>query len=225
MGEVVLVVVAHSDDETIAMGGTIVRHVSNGDKVFAVSMTDGVSGRDSADENEKEKRKISSVSASQELGFRWGDCYEFNDNAMDSYPLIEVVKAIEKVKIKYKPSIVYTHSAADLNIDHRVVANAVLTAFRPQPGEICKELRLFEVASATDYGCPPITGLFSPNLFINIAEQWPNKERALKVYNAEMRNYPHSRSIEGIRNLAKYRGNQVGYELAEAFEVIRKLEI
>jgi len=39
-----------------------------------------------------------------------------------------------------------------------------------------------------------------------------------------MRDYPHSRSIEGIKNLAKLRGNQVGYDFAEAFEVIRKLE-
>jgi len=225
MNEVVLVVVAHFDDETISMGGTIVKHVSNDDKVFAISMTDGVSARDSADKSAKADRKTSSVSASQELGFEWGDCYNFNDNAMDSYPLIEVVKAIEKAKIKYKPSLVYTHSAADLNIDHRVVANAVLTAFRPQPDEICKELRLFEVASATDYGCPSITGLFSPNLFINIAEQWSYKESALKKYDTEMRKYPHIRSIEGIKNLAKHRGNQVGYELAEAFEVVRKLEV
>jgi hypothetical protein len=39
-----------------------------------------------------------------------------------------------------------------------------------------------------------------------------------------MREYPHSRSIQGIKNLANLRGNQVGYDFAEAFEVIRKLE-
>ena len=39
-----------------------------------------------------------------------------------------------------------------------------------------------------------------------------------------MRNYPHSRSYEAIHNLARYRGNQVGLEYAEAFEVIRKIE-
>ena len=38
-----------------------------------------------------------------------------------------------------------------------------------------------------------------------------------------MRDYPHSRSIEGIKNLAKLRGNQVGYDFAEAFEVPAKL--
>lgn len=224
MSEVVLVVVAHSDDESISMAGTIVKHISKGDKVFVVSMTDGVGAYDNVNIDMIKHRKISSDVASQELGFKWGDCYDFNDNAMDEYPLIEIVKAVEKAKLKYKPTLVYTHSGADLNVDHKVVANAVLTAFRPQPNEACKELRLFEVASATDYGNSSITGLFSPNLFINISNEWPYKERALKAYSAEMRDYPHSRSIEGIKNLANLRGNQIGYELAEAFEVIRKIE-
>ena len=187
-------------------------------------MTDGIGARDNADKDDIDHRKISSDEASKELGFQWGDCFNFNDNAMDKYPLIEVVKAVEKAKLKYKPTLVYTHSGADLNVDHRVVAKAVLTAFRPQPNETCKELRLFEVASATDYGNPAITGSFCPNLFINISNEWPFKERALEAYIAEMRDYPHSRSTKGIKNLANLRGNQVGYELAEAFEVIRKLE-
>ena len=92
--------------------------------------------------------------ASKELGFQWAGRYNFKDNAMDEYPLIEVVKAVEKTKSKVQPTLVYTHGGADLNIDHGVVANAVLTAFRPQPNEKCRELRLFEVASSTDYGKP-----------------------------------------------------------------------
>ena len=44
MTEIVLVVVAHSDDESISMAGTITRHVSRGGKVIIVSMTDGVRG-------------------------------------------------------------------------------------------------------------------------------------------------------------------------------------
>ena len=224
MREVVLVVVAHSDDESISMAGTIVKHIKKGDKVFVISMTDGVGARDDANLNKIKQRKNASVTASKVLGFEWGDSYDFSDNVMDSYPLIEIVKAVEKAKYKYRPTLVYTHSGADLNVDHRVVANSVLTAFRPQPNELCKELRLFEVASATDYGKSAITGSFSPNLFIDISNEWPSKVKALEAYMEEMREYPHSRSIQGIKNLANLRGNQVGYDFAEAFEVIRKLE-
>ena len=182
MTEMVLVVVAHSDDESISMAGTITRHVSRGEKVIVVSMTDGVGARDSVQINDASSRKVSADIASKELGFQWGECYDFNDNAMDAYPLIDVVKAVEKAKIQHKPTLVYTHSCADLNVDHRVVANAVLTAFRPQPSETCKEIRLFEVASATDYGNPAVTGSFVPNLFVDITNNWDSKERALKAY-------------------------------------------
>lgn len=221
----VLVVVAHSDDETISMAGTIRKHVLRGDAVHVISMTDGVGARETAHEEDVIERKISAQNASEALGFEWGNCFDFLDNSMDSYPLIEIVKCVEKAKNQYQPTLVYTHSSADLNVDHRVVANAVITAFRPQPSEICKEIRLFEVASATDYGNEALTGKFSPNLFVDINETWDAKLMALNAYASEMREYPHSRSIEGIKNLAKIRGNQVGCNLAEAFEVIRKIEI
>jgi LmbE family N-acetylglucosaminyl deacetylase len=224
VSEVVLVIVAHSDDESISMAGTIIKHIKSGDKVFVVSMTDGVGSRNGANMAHIKQRKRSSGLASKILGFQWAECYDFNDNAMDGYPLIDIVRAVQNAKIKYEPTLVYTHSGADLNVDHRVVAKAVLTAFRPQPNEKCKDLRLLEVASATDYGSPSITGSFTPNLFVNISKEWPSKLRALNAYSAEMRDYPHSRSIEGIENLAKMRGNQIGYDLAEAFEVVRKIE-
>lgn len=225
MNEIVLIVVSHSDDESISMAGTICKHVDKGDKVYVISMTDGVSSRNDTDKYSVNKRKEASIKASEILGFEWGKCFDFGDNLMDKYPLLDVVKAVEISKLIYKPSIVYTHSIADLNIDHRVVANAVLTAFRPQPLETCKEIRLFEIASATDYGHSAITGSFLPNLFVDISKNWDLKKEALIAYSEEMRDYPHSRSIEGIKNLAKLRGNQVGLSLAEAFQVIRKLEI
>ena len=83
----------------------------------------------------------------------------------------------------------------------------ILTAFRPQPDEACKEIRLLEVASATDYGSYALTGSFTPNLFIEITNEWLQKAEALSAYSAEMKEYPHSRSLEAIKNLSKIRGN------------------
>ena len=224
MNNNILVVVAHSDDETISMGGTIKWHLDKGDTVNVISMTNGVGAREKSNSEEIKKREKSAKLASKILGFNWGYCYDFEDNSMDKYPLLEIIKCIEKAKMEYNPNIVYTSSCADLNIDHRVVSNAVLTAFRPHPEEVCKEIRLFEISSSTDYGHKSITGEFNPNLFISITNNWETKLKALEAYIDEMKPYPHSRSIEGIKNLAKIRGNQIGVELAEAFEVIRKLE-
>ena len=220
----ILVVVSHTDDETIGMGGTIKKHIKEGCNVFAMSMTDGVNSRDNVSEKEITERKLASEKASKILGFKWEENYNFSDNAMDKYPLLEIIKCIEKVKDKIKPVLVYTHSGADLSIDHQIVSKAVLTTFRPQPNELCKEIRLFEVASATDFGQKSITGRFDPNLYVEISETWESKLNALKQYNSELRDYPHSRSIDAIKNLAHVRGNQVGYDMVEAFEVIRKIE-
>ena len=46
MSKTILIVVAHSDDESISMAGTIRKHVKSADKVFVVSMTNGVGARE-----------------------------------------------------------------------------------------------------------------------------------------------------------------------------------
>lgn len=220
----VLVVVAHTDDETLGLGGTIVKHVENGDTVYGVSMTNGVSSRNKRDLEEVRIRSQAANNAGKMLGLRWVEGGDFPDNAMDTVSLLSVVKVIENVKALINPTIVYTHSPADLNIDHRVVSQATLTAFRPHPNEIWQEIRAFEIASATDYGHKSITTSFYPNLYVDIKHTWDKKLAALNEYKIEMRAPPHSRSLEGLENLAKYRGNQAGICYAEAFEIIRKIE-
>jgi len=222
--QTVLVIVAHTDDETLGAGGTIARHVRAGDKVYGLSMTDGVGARGQPKGREIDERRQAALNAAQILGMAWLENNTFPDNGMDSIPLLQVAQAIEVAKRAVKPTLVYTHSPADLNIDHRVVCEATLVAFRPQPKESCKEIRAFEVASATDYGHPDVTGRFTPNLSISIAETWQQKRAALKEYEAEMREAPHSRSFQGLETLAKYRGFQSGLEMAEAFQILRRIE-
>jgi LmbE family N-acetylglucosaminyl deacetylase len=220
----VLVVVAHTDDEVLGLGGTIAKHVENGDIVYSVSMTDGLGARGGENEEEIKIRAQASINAAKILGLTWIEGGNFPDNAMDSVPLLEVVKVIEKAKSLINPTIVYTHSSADLNVDHRVVSQATLTAFRPQPNEVWEEIRAFEIVSATDYGHKSITNIFYPNFYVNIKHTWDKKLAALNEYKMEMRDEPHARSFKGLENLAKYRGNQVGLYYAEAFEIIRKIE-
>ncbi|KGG12094.1 MULTISPECIES: PIG-L deacetylase family protein [Prochlorococcus] len=220
----VLIIVAHTDDETLGLGATIAKHVSNGDKVYALSMTNGIGARENVKQEEIDIRAKAAYEASNVLGFKWLKGGNFPDNAMDSVPVLNIIKFIEEAKKEIEPYLIYTHSSADLNIDHRVVNQATFTAFRPQDKEIWQEIRTFEVPSSTDYGHKSITNSFSPNLYINISEWWNKKLCALQIYSNEIRKSPHSRSIAGIENLAKYRGNQVGLSYAEAFEIIRKIE-
>lgn len=220
----ILIIVAHSDDETIGMGGTIKRHAIAGDEINVISMTNGVGSRDNTDQTSVLSREKSANEASKILGFNWVKRFDFPDNQLDNVSLLEIIKAIESIKLFIKPELIYTHTGADLNIDHKIVLNAVLTAFRPLNEESCKEIRTFEVPSATDYGHDTLAGKFAPNLFVDIKKFEKDKLSALQAYSQEMKPYPNSRSIKSIINLARMRGNRVGLDIAEAFQIIRKIE-
>ena len=98
----VLICVAHRDDETLGCGGVIQNHIKNKDKVYCISMTDGVSSRLEKNLNFKKKIRIeNSIKASKILGFKWIDLNKnFPDNQLDKVPFIEVVRVIEDIKKK-----------------------------------------------------------------------------------------------------------------------------
>ena len=219
----VLVVVAHSDDESFGCGGFI-KKLSLNNNIKAISFTNGVGSRPNQKIREIKKREKSSIDASKILGFAWMEQYNFDDNRLDKVSLLEIIKLIEKNKKKFKPHIVLTHNFSDLNIDHRKVAEATLTAFRPEPKEKLEQFLTFEVPSATDYRVLRNKKNFIPNYFVNIEKFIKQKIKAIRCYKKEIKPYPHSRSINGVINLSKIRGNQSGLNYAEAFEIIRKIE-
>jgi len=219
----ILAVVAHPDDETLGAGGTLAKFSQSGVSVFAMCMTDGVSARFTVKEVDRVTRKKAALGASQVLGFEWLFFGNLPDNELDQVSLLKIIKTVEEIKSKIKPTIVITHSPSDLNVDHRVVSHAVLTAFRPVPGEVLSEIIFMEVPSATDYGHPDMFGNFKPNYYIDIELEWSKKIQALEVYKDEIYDSPHSRSISGIDALSILRGHQVGINRAEAFQIIRKI--
>ena len=219
----VLVIVAHSDDEALGMGGTIAIHANMGEKVYVISMTDGISSRGKNVKYESKKRKLNAQKSSKILEFTWLKNGEFPDNELDKISRLEVTKFIEEAKSLIKPKLIYTHSPCDLNIDHRIVYESTITAFRPQPNEVWEEIRTFEIPSATDYGSNLLGSVFNPNLYIDIASTIEKKISAIKEYGKEIREEPHTRSLGGVRNLAKYRGYQVGIIYAEAFNIVKKI--
>ena len=67
----ILVVVAHSDDETLGAGGAIKKHSTEGDTVSVISMTNGVGARENSGSTEAEQRVEAANKASEYLGFTW----------------------------------------------------------------------------------------------------------------------------------------------------------
>jgi len=219
----VLVIAAHADDEALGCAGTIAKHIKHGDKITVVFMTDGVSSRVTCENINEDDRKGSAEKAMKILGVSELRQYSFPDNKMDSLPLLDIVKVIENIISEVKPSIIYTHFAHDLNIDHRVTHAAVMTACRPQPGASVKKILSFEVLSSTEWNSPSHQ-TFLPQYIVDITEFWDEKLAVLRCYHDEMRDFPHSRSYECVEALATLRGATHGFNKGEAFFVERILD-
>jgi N-acetylglucosamine malate deacetylase 1 len=216
----VLVVSAHADDEALGCGGTIVRHVEEGDAVHLVFMADGVHSRKNASKEDLTRRFAASKRAQSLLGVSFAQSLELPDNKMDSVPLLEIVQKLEPILSEILPSVIYTHHHGDLNIDHRLTHAAVMTACRPTPDSSVREIYGFEVLSSSEWATQQISP-FLPHYFVDITQQLRTKLDALEAYAEEMRKPPHSRSVAHAEVLAHHRGYSIGVDAAEAFEVYR----
>lgn len=145
------------------------------------------------------------------------------DNQMDAVPLLEITKAVENLVTTHQPSLILTHHAGDLNIDHRRLHEAVVTACRPQRGHPVKTILSFEIASSTEWQLSGSAPAFTPNWFVDISGTLDRKLAALDMYSAELRAWPHPRSRKGVESLAYWRGGTVGVNAAEAFILGRRI--
>lgn len=224
----ILIVAAHPDDEVLGCGGTIARHADAGDQVQVLIVSEGATSRQQHRDRSQAKQELSTLAqAAQQssaiLGAQGVELLDLPDNRLDSLDLLDLIKQIEERIARHQPQVVYSHHVGDVNVDHRRLHQAVVTACRPMPGQPVRQLLSFEVASSTEWQPPNSAPAFQPNLFVDITDQWERKRQALEAYVAEMRPWPHARSIKALEHLARWRGAQVGVEAAEAFCLLRQL--
>ena len=222
MSKKILVVAAHPDDEVIGCAGTIKKFTDSGNEVHLIVGSDGVSSRNT-NKSEYIKRNEALENSCEFLKINKIYKLQLPDNQMDTIPLLKITQDIEKVIQEYLPEIVFVNHYGDLNIDHQIIHRATLTACRPQPNLCVKQIYSYEVMSSTDYQTDNSIK-FMPNTFFDISDVIEIKKESLKIYDKEMRKYPHSRSIENIVNNAKVRGASVGLKYAEAFIQLRKIQ-
>ena len=224
----ILVIVAHPDDEILGLGGTINKLVNKFDcNVKVIILGEGITSRGEIEtdfENELNIHKNNIIEAKRIIGYQELETYNFPDNKFDTLPLLEIIRTIEKAKNIFDPDVIFTHHGGDLNIDHRITYNAVITSFRPIEGEKTKLIATFETLSGTEWIGSDLPHQFIPNLFIEIDEKnLMSKINAMECYHFEKRKYPHPRSPESIKGKAIVRGSSSGLYYAEAFNLIRMI--
>lgn len=223
----ILVVAAHPDDEVLGCAGTLSRLSKEGNNVYIAILGEGITSRSDIEQKQivKELKLIrtQAMRAGKLTGAKKVFCLDFPDNRFDCIALLEIVQTIEMLIRKLKPQIIFTHHVGDLNIDHRITHQAVLTATRPTSAMSVKEIYSFEVPSSTEWNFAPNKNQFSPNVFYDISKTISLKLRAMRLYKSEIRKFPHPRSEEALVAIAKKWGSTAGLKAAEAFELIRKV--
>lgn len=215
-----MVAVAHGDDETLGAGGTLARLADEGVEIALCVLTNDDGSR-SASGQEVTNRASAIETAAKTLGISQVTVHSFGDNRLDTVSQLELNQVFEREVQTFVPDTLFTTSLSDLSLDHQIVSRSARVAGRPGKGPV-REVRCFEVRSATDCGEASGMPTFRPRLWQPLEpEHLERKLEALRAYGAELQDWPSPRSERGIRALAEYRGSQVSVELAEAFELVR----
>ena len=223
----VLVIAAHPDDEVMGLGGTIAKLSAQGVECHLLIVTDGSSSQYRGSDHLGEiieAKKIETKNCADTLGFRSIHYGELPDMKLNTTPHIVINQVIERVIDEVQPDTVFTHFWGDVNRDHQEVYKSKLVAVRPVMGQVVKELYCYRVPSSTEWTPNKADTMFMPNYFVNIEKSAEQKYKAFACYSTELREYPHPRSVQYLREADKAVGIRIGLLVAEEFVLLRKLD-
>lgn len=213
----VLCISAHPDDEVIGAGGTLLRHVAEGDEVYWCVVTQGYTPQWPQAVLEKARAQVHQVR--EFLGMREVFLLGFPTVRLNTVPYAELTSALQRVVDQVRPEVVYTTPGGDVNLDHRIVYEATLVATRPLPGTSVRRVLCYEIGPTARYGMQEL----KPSVFVDVTPYLDGKIAAMALYETELREPPHPRSLEGLRLISRERGLSVGVNAAEAFHLVREV--
>ncbi len=217
----ILIIAPHPDDEVLGCGGTIKKHINSGDEVYLCEVTKSYTPDWTEEYIAQEMKELED--SSKFLGIKEKFLLDLPAVKLDILGQKKLNDLLFEIIQKVKPEILYIPFYGDINSDHRLVSHACLVAARPRPGSFIKKVLAYEVLSETEWG-ESIFKPFVPNVFINISSTINEKIKAMSCYKTQLKEYPHPRSIEGLKILAQKRGMEAGIDYAEAFMLLREIK-
>ncbi|TET09997.1 MAG: PIG-L family deacetylase [Candidatus Thorarchaeota archaeon] len=195
----ILVVVAHPDDESLGVGGTIKKHTEQGIQVDIHCMTGN-------SERNAELKQACSILGVENLYLS-----ERDDFAITKDLTNEVVGAI----LKARPQIVITHFSDDYNRNHQQCARIVEEAV-----EWASHTTIFENAHRVEriYNMEINTLISRPNVHVDITDSYQAALAALKKHKSQIKKggFFYEKLYDARTHL---RGVQAKCERAEAFSI------
>lgn len=215
-----LILAPHPDDEVLGTGGVIARLCTGGHDVRVAIVTSGQPPL--FDEESVARVRGEAIAAHQVLGLEETRFMEgFPAAGLDTVPAHMLNAAISREIESIEPDVLFIPFGGDIHSDHQRVFTSALVAARPSQHTSVTTIMAYETLSETNWYAPPITPAFIPNAWVDISESLEKKIAAFETYESQVKSFPHERSSEAIRALARFRGATVGVQAAEAFIVIR----
>lgn len=208
----VIVISTHPDDETLGTGGTLLRHIANGDEVHCIFCTDILEEEGFSKEvvsiREKEIKEIVAsygFSSTHRLGLK--------TMRIDEYSKSELVSKFSKIFQSIQPNILYLPFYDDVHSDHRYIFDAVFSCTKSFRYPSIERVLMMETLSETEFAPSLPHRSFIPNVFVDITDFIDKKCEIMRIYKSEIAPPPFPRSIENIKALALYRGSTMGTTL------------
>jgi LmbE family N-acetylglucosaminyl deacetylase len=188
-----MVILAHPDDESFPMGGTLAKTTAEGKHVHLVTATRGEAGipgksaTETAVLREAELRR-----ACAELGVQQLTLLDYKDGTLANIPDSVGAKRLLILMRQSPPDVVVTFGPDGISghPDHLAVYRWTTAAFDQYRQEVGRPLRLYYTApsKATQQGCgipPPAEAVGGPVAFIDVGEFLVQKVRATQQHQSQ----------------------------------------
>ena len=216
----VVAVAAHADDETLGVGGTLLKHLAQKDEVIWIIATVALEEGWPAEHIKQSAKQIELVS----------QAYPFTNviqlglpaAGLDTLPKRQITDRFLEILTDVQPDRVYTVGDTDVHTDHHLVFEGLMLALKPFRTQIhTKEIFAYEVPSSTEasFGFRPHT--FVPTAYSDVTDFLERKLDIMRLYENQLQSELLPRSLDSLQALARYRGSAVGLKYAEAFRLIR----
>ena len=219
----VIVISAHPDDETLGVGGTLLKHKQNRDMLAWLIIT-SVSEEYGFSKDRVNSRKDEINQVAKMIGFE--SVYQLNYPTMslNSDIINDMIPKISLIFSEFKPEVIYVMNRSDAHSDHRYTFDAVMACTKSFRFPYIKRVLMYECISETEFAPPLPEKVFIPNYFVDISEFFDKKLEIMQVYQSELGEHPFPRSNKNIEALATFRGATVGVKFAEAFQVVKIID-
>lgn len=229
-----LVIAVHPDDAELGVGGTILKHVSQGKKVGIVDLTRGELGtRGSAEKRDQEAAEAAKVlKLTVRENLRMQDGFFKNDE--------EHQRQVMQVIRKYQPEIVICNALYDRHPDHKRAGDLVNDAV------FLSGLRKIETLG--DAGAPQSPHrprlllqyvqdyYIKPDIVVDVTDFWEGKVASLRAYKSQFHTTDYEEDepqtyisspqfMDLVVSRAMEYGRYVGAKYAEGFTCRRLLGV